>query len=143
MPGLRLSNGSTIRPMVVEMSLERGRTTGINTLVRLSSVPPGVSRLISLVTLLPTFSLARMGITRLLELLVDLERIGCLLIEISGLLVFSRCRREPAGGGVGLLVGLLEQSLTLRLGRHDRSVYKGEEGVVAVGRCPRRTAGDM
>ena len=57
-----------------------GRTAWIYSFVRLRGVPPSIGCFIPFVALLAAFRVPRVGITGLFELLVDLERVRCLLV---------------------------------------------------------------
>ena len=60
-------------------------------LVCFRGIPPSVAGIQRLLTLFSTFGFSRETIARFFKLLVELEKVGCLLVEITGLLELG-CR---------------------------------------------------
>jgi hypothetical protein len=87
------------------------RTVGETALVCLGGIPPGVRSVVGLFALLPALGLAGMSISGLTKELVDLERVGSLLIKVASFLKLGSRRIEPSSRLVSLFVGLLKKSL--------------------------------
>ena len=74
------------------------RTIGVASLVSLGSIPPSISCITGLIGFLSALGLLGKCIPRLFKELLKLERVCCLLIQVSRFLKLGRRGRKPATG---------------------------------------------